>query len=329
MGKTFYTWSIVCWMLGFALWADAQQIPQYTLNYFNPHHTNPAYAGIGGSLEAVGVFRKQWIGLEGSPMTQNLNVHLPVNYLSSGVGIDIENDFIGAERNLKISLSYAYRLKLGGTGSLSLGVAGGVFQKVLDGQKLLAPEGLYEGGTFSHNDAFLPVGKESAFTYHLDAGLWIRVQNLNVGFSTQHLTGSRLDFAFNTGDAQIAFRRNYVGVASYEIPFSDQWSLIPSVFAKTDFTQTQVDFSALVDFDDRFKFGAGLRGFSETTLDVVNFLAGVRLTDNWMVVYGYDFSISGLRDVNQGSHEILLKYDLGKPIGEGRLPKVIFNPRLL
>jgi hypothetical protein len=31
--------------------------------------------------------------------------------------------------------------------------------------------------------------------------------------------------------------------------------------------------------------------------------------------------------VNRGSHELMLRYSLNKPVGRGTLPPVIYNPR--
>ncbi|MGB1217132.1 MAG: PorP/SprF family type IX secretion system membrane protein, partial [Saprospiraceae bacterium] len=101
---------------------SAQQVPQYSLIQFNRAAANPAVAGASGYLEAAGVFRKQWLGLEGSPMSQNVNIHAPLYFLSSGVGLNVSNDFIGAERTTSANLQYSYILRLGNETTVSLGL---------------------------------------------------------------------------------------------------------------------------------------------------------------------------------------------------------------
>jgi len=169
---------------------SAQQMPQYSLYMLNGYHANVAYAGMDGSLSATGVFRKQWLGLEGSPMTQHINVHLPWQYLSGGAGLSIENDLQGAERNTTVSLSYNYVARFSENTKLSLGVGGGIVQKALDGSKLLAPEGNYEGATINHNDDLIPVGIESAIAPTATAGIYLQAKALQIGFAANNLTES-------------------------------------------------------------------------------------------------------------------------------------------
>jgi type IX secretion system PorP/SprF family membrane protein len=314
-------------ILSIPLWVSGQQAPQYSLHAFNLHAYNPAYAGLGSSLEAAGMFRKQWTGLEGSPMTQHLNVHLPVLYLSSGVGLNMENDMLGAVRNSKVTLSYAYHLKLGDGFALSIGVGGGLLQRSFDGTKLLAPGGLYEGTSFEHNDNFLPETKQTALTYTMEAGVYAKTEALDVGFSALYLTEPKVDFDFSEGE-DFRYRRHYTGFAAYRIAAGD-WGIRPTIFAKTDLTQAQIDFSVSLDYDRRYVFGIAYRGYNKTTQDALGLHGGLRLTKHWMLIYGYDFSLSALNAVNNGSHEVMLKYELGKTFGEGHPPKIIHTPRLL
>ncbi|MFQ5447342.1 MAG: type IX secretion system membrane protein PorP/SprF, partial [Saprospiraceae bacterium] len=58
-------------------------------------------------------------------------------------------------------------------------------------------------------------------------------------------------------------------------------------------------------------------------------LAGFKLSESIKLAYAYDFTLSNLSTVSSGSHEIMLNYNLGKPIGKGRPPKIIYNPRSL
>ena len=84
-------------ILAFALsLAYGQQPAQYSLFMMNKLNWNPAYAGLDNSLSATGVYRAQWAGLEGNPVTQNVNVHMPLYILSSGIGINLENDELRA-----------------------------------------------------------------------------------------------------------------------------------------------------------------------------------------------------------------------------------------
>lgn len=56
----------------------AQQDAQYTQYMFNTMSVNPAYAGSRGQLSIAALYRSQWVGLDGAPKTQTLNLHSPI-----------------------------------------------------------------------------------------------------------------------------------------------------------------------------------------------------------------------------------------------------------
>jgi hypothetical protein len=53
----------------------------------------------------------------------------------------------------------------------------------------------------------------------------------------------------------------------------------------------------------------------------------MRLNTDWTLAYAYDIGLSPLNNVQQGSHELVLKYNLNKKIGYPKALKVIHNPR--
>ena len=56
----------------------AQQDAQYTQYMYNTASVNPAYAGSRGHLSIAALHRSQWVGLDGAPVTQTINLHSPV-----------------------------------------------------------------------------------------------------------------------------------------------------------------------------------------------------------------------------------------------------------
>ena len=53
--------------------------------------------------------------------------------------------------------------------------------------------------------------------------------------------------------------------------------------------------------------------------NAVSGLAGIQLSNSTFVGYSYDYSVNGFSTFNDGSHEIVLKFYLGK--GSGNKPK--------
>jgi len=206
----------------------AQQPVQYSLYMLNQYRHNVAYAGMDDYLSATGAFRKQWLGLEGSPISQNINVHLPWQYMSGGAGLNIENDILGAERNTSILMSYNYVARFSSNVRLSLGIGGGILQKAIDGSKLLAPEGNYEGGTINHNDDLIPVGVEAALAPMTNVGLYLSTKSLQIGVAAENLIEPVVSYKSDivTG---IQLKRNYTAYTAYKFNISDGLSFQPSL----------------------------------------------------------------------------------------------------
>ena len=57
--------------------ATAQQDPQYTQYMYNTMTFNPGYTGSREVISALGLYRTQWVGLEGAPRTMNFSIQSP------------------------------------------------------------------------------------------------------------------------------------------------------------------------------------------------------------------------------------------------------------
>ena len=276
-----------------------------------------------GSLSFTGVFRKQWVGLEGSPSSQHANVHMPVGLLNSGFGLYLSNDQAGAEQTVGVGLAYSYQLSLGGETVLSAGFNGQMLQYSLNGNKLRTPQGSYEGGGIDHNDDLLPAGRYSASAAELGAGLYLDHRSLKLGLSVQNI----LEPSLSLNDILYTLDRSFIGYAATRVDFGRHWQWEPGVLAKTDGSRYQVDWTNILGYDGNFFGGLTFRGYDRLSIDALAVLAGVRLNDKFFLGYAYDFSISSLRQANEGSHELVLKYNLRKAIGKQRVPPVIYSPR--
>lgn len=310
-----------------ASWLCAQQAPQYSLYMLNPYAYNPACAGLENTLVATGVYRKQWTSLLGAPETQHINVHLPLYVIQSGVGIRLENDMIGAHRTTQVIGSYNYQLEIGRNALISIGVSGGYLQYSLDGNKLRAPDGTYaEPGPFTHNDQLLPEGKVQAGSPVVEAGVFFQSQRLEVGVATQPVFAPVLEVGGSSG-FRLKPVQHYLFTASYRLSVGEDLVIRPSILAKTDVSETQIEISSLFRWRENIFAGASYRGFGASARDAVVLLAGLQINERTTLAYSFDLPLSALKAANRGSHELLLRYSLGKPIGAGKLPPIIYNPR--
>ena len=78
--KKMYQHIIIVLALCFSLMAKGQQDPQFTQYMYNQSVINPAYAtATEGVINFGGLYRSQWVGLEGAPQTGTFFVHTPIN----------------------------------------------------------------------------------------------------------------------------------------------------------------------------------------------------------------------------------------------------------
>jgi type IX secretion system PorP/SprF family membrane protein len=314
------------------LWAGelvGQQLSQSSLFALNPYQYNPAYAGMDESLSMTGTYRNQWVGLEGAPETSQLNAHLPFYYVSGALGVSFENENIGAHQQTSFSFSYSQWVAVGREGVLAIGLGGGWRQRVLDGTRLRAPDGSYEEGqTFIHNDQLLPQAKVTGNAPHLNAGIYLKLPRFEVGLAAHNLSEAQLDYGFSEL-SDFRFRRHYVASMRAEFLLGEDFSLRPAVLFQSDVIEHQLQANVVMQYSETIFGGAGIRGFSAETFDALVFIAGLRLNKNFSFAYSFDLPMSALQQVTDGSHEIMLRFNLNKPIGKGKLPKIIYNPRFL
>lgn len=312
-----------CWTL------SAQQAAQYSFYMLNQFNWNPAYAGLDHSLSLTGMYRRQWDGFTETatgdfvgPTTQYVGLHLPLYIAHGGVGIQLENDQLGAERWTSVTVAYNYQMFLG-EGILSLGAGGGLIQRSLDGSKLRTPDGNYEGNTLEHNDAILPTGQVSAQVPTFSAGVYYQGQRLEGGIGIRHIIEESAEFT--TFSLQLA--RSYFFTLGANFDLGQSFSLLPSLMVRSDLIQTQTDLSLRVRYNENIFLGTGIRGYNTDSVDALTFLGGLKLSENITLGYAYDLTLSDLQVISNGSHEIMLNYNLNKRIGAGRPPNVIYNPR--
>ena len=319
--RKIYLITLIASIVFFSTAVNAQQAAQYSLFNFNIHHFNPAYAGLDNSVSATGVFRRQWSGLTGAPLTQAINVHSPVRFLNSAFGLKLENDALGAEKNITAEASYAYQTQISKGNWISFGVSGGILQKSIDGTILNPP-------SIDEPDDLIPAGLATAITPTVNAGVFFKNDFIKAGISANNILESTVPFTY-TANAGVQLKRNYTALVSYKYEFGNQMAIEPAVLVKSDFTETQVDFSAIVYYGERVFGGASFRGFNSSSIDAAAAIIGWKANENVMIAYSYDIPLSALSTVNSGSHEIMINYNLNKSIGKPLPARIIYNPRFL
>lgn len=278
-----------------------QEDTQYTQYMYNTSVINPAYTGSVNSLQFFGLYRAQWTGIEGAPQTANLSMAMPIDYSNFGIGGNLVQETIGAMNRTAVAVDLAYRVELNRDYQLAFGMKGTMEFTSVDYTKLTIHD---------VNDPVSENNISNRFTPNVGAGVFFYSDRLYVGVSIPTIF-KRDRFSDNEYSA-LKKDVNFYWIGGYVIHASDMVVVKPTFMLKTvSGGSAKVDFSTNVTYADRFTAGVSYQWNS-----AISALAGFQATDQLFVGYAYDASVSGIRTVNTGSHEILLRFELDRGAGK-------------
>lgn len=292
-------------------WASvkAQQDAMYTQYMFNMMGVNPAYAGSRGVLSATALYRRQWVGIEGAPETSTISFDMATRDNKVGLGIQAFNDKIGIMRTTGFYGTYAYRIRFDDKGTLAIGLQGGISNFRADLTKVdLIDE---DDAAFSQNiNVLLPC---------FGAGIYYNTDRFYAGFSVPNLVKSylRKDAVNYRADVIAKKYMHFFFIAGYVFDLNEDLKLKPSGLVKAvRGAPVQWDINTNLWIKDVISIGGSYRSG-----DAVAGLLEVQFTDQFRIGYAYDHTISKLVKYNQGSHEIMLRYEFGWEKGKVLSPR--------
>ena len=272
----------------------SQQSALYSQYMFNGLLLNPAYAGSQESMSVSALFRKQWTALDGSPSTQTLTAHTPLNNKKIALGLIATNDNIGIAQQTGIDLMYAYRISFSDTRKLSLGLQAGF-------ARLSA-----QHNNLNIKDPNDPSFSSSAAAFHclyFGTGIYYSSKRFYAGLSAPHANRVTLGQPFDTDENSQS--RNYFFTTGYVFTLSPSFKLKPSTLVKaTDGWSTQIDINCTLLYEDVFWVGVSYRTFS-----ALSFMAKVQLTNQLSAGYAYDNALGDLSVIRGAGHEFMLTYN--------------------
>ncbi|OIV39964.1 PorP/SprF family type IX secretion system membrane protein [Flavobacterium johnsoniae] len=273
----------------------SQQDAQFTQYMYNTININPAYAGSRGAMSVFGLYRTQWIGLDGAPQTSSFSLNTPLNNSNLGLGISFVNDKIGPTNESVFSTDLSYTIPTSETFKLSFGIkaTAGFFN--LDINKLNAEQ----QGDPQFQDL------KSKFSPNIGAGVYLHSNTAYIGLSVPSLIESS-----HYGDNDVAIYKekiSYYLIAGYvfDLDHSQYVKFKPALLTKiVEGAPLQVDVSANFMFNDKFVVGMAYRWSAALTA-----MAGFQVTEGMYIGYAYDHETTRLNKYNSGSHEIFLRYE--------------------
>ncbi|MFC6998774.1 PorP/SprF family type IX secretion system membrane protein [Rufibacter roseus] len=305
--------------------AMAQQKPQYSQYLFNNYLLNPALSGIENYTDVRMGTRRQWVGIEGAPVTYYVSGHTSLGMSDRnrplgqtgkgfipktpvignrntkfhksrphhGFGAMAQVDRTGPLSNTSLNATYAYHHPLSKRINMSVGVSSGLVQTRLDGNAIhLRNEG----------DPALQHGRLSQTNFDLGLGTWIYSDNFYVGFSAAQLLTEKMAKNENSAIAKQGLQPHYFATSGVRLRVRYDLSLEPSVMVKVAApSPVSVDLNLKATYANRIWAGISYRH-----KDAVAALAGINLNYILDMGYSYDLTTSELSTASAGSHELIL-----------------------
>ncbi len=294
-----------------------QQERQYTQFMYNKLSFNPGYAGSFDAASLTGIYRNQWIGLDGAPKSVTVSFDAPLKNDRVGVGLNLHTNKIGITNTVTADGSYAYRIKMG-AGTLGIGVQASIryFSNDYSDSRLIATQDI---GT----DGGIPNEQSSKYVPNFGAGLFYSTEKFYAGLSVPRLLNNNIDFSSLNPKEGREFQHIYA-MTGVLLKMSQKIQLQPQVLFKfVSNAPLDADLNLNLIFDKRFTIGATYRlgGDDQSAGESIDLIASAYLTQNLMFGLSYDITMSGLKQANNGSIEAIIKYNFG------RMPEDIINPR--
>lgn len=279
----------------------AQQDAQYTQYMYNTVTVNPAYAGSRGVLSITGLHRSQWIGLDGAPKTQTLNVHSPVSE-RVGLGLSIVNDDIGNGTSQETYFDgvFSYTIPLSRERRLSFGAKAGGHLLNVDFNKL---------ANYNQEAAGAGLGNiDQKFSPNFGAGVYYHTEKFYAGLSIPNfLTTQHFDDSESSSSFLAEERLNFYLITGYIFDLNQRLKFKPALLVKAvNGAPLQVDVSANFLLNDKFTLGAAYRWDA-----AVSALFGFQINEKFLIGLAYDRETTELGGTrfNDGSFEVLLRYE--------------------
>ena len=270
----------------------AQQDPLYSQYLMNPFIINPAYAGYTTDLNASVMYRKQWAGFEGSPVTLNANAHMALDKNRMGAGLLVLQDQVGADKNTEVTFAYAYHLALSTRLKLSFGLQGGVINYHSDYSNL------------KYNLADPKFSNINEWKPNIGTGLLLLSDKFMIGFSIPKMLK-----ATNTVEASSTglYTQHLYVYGAYLSQLSYRIKLKPSVLLRAvSNAPVAVDYTLAMKIDDSYTLGLFTRN-----LNTYGFLMQLNLGDNFRMGYVFELPSQQSVGTQYTTHEVTLGMRFG------------------
>lgn len=294
----------ILFLLASGLVSNAQQDPMYTQYMFNTQTINPAYAGTWESFSFMVLARQQWAGLEGAPQTYTFSMQAPLKNERVALGLNLISDVVGLEKRFYMFTDYSYLLPINEGMKLRLGLKGGFtnysnnlseYITNVPGSGIIDPS--FQGEI------------DRKFVPNFGIGGFLYGKKYYAGFSIPKILSH--DFENNYNNLSVnAELRHYFLIAGLIFDLGQNVKFKPTMLTKATFSSesgapVELDLTANFLIKEKFWLGAMFR-----TGDSFGFIAQWIIDKKLRIGYSYDYTTTNLQNFHNGSHEIMISYEM-------------------
>ncbi len=296
------SWLIVINFL-ISLTVSGQEKPVFNHYYANPYLINSAFAGEDYRPSIYISHRRQWMGIADAPVTSSIVFHTPLGDKFS-LGAQFNNDSRGLLNSSSGLFTLAYKAMFSPEHFLKFGLSGGVINRTIRDLDEIMNDPRYQD-----DDAVLKLLDKSMY---LDGRFGFNYHNkgFNLGFTLPRLFHNELFGVkgFNQGDLNPL--NSYQVMAHYqsynkEAPITFEPYLIYRI--QEDGKEKQLEGAGIVKIKNAVWLGGIYRQDGAITA-----LGGITISDAFHFGYSYDVGAQPVTGFGKGTHEIMLKLNLGE-----------------
>lgn len=287
---------------------------QFNLSQYMVHQPfiNPGSVGTFESMNGAVFYRTQWTGFDGAPRVSGININSPIGYGKANLGLTLTNDDIGVNNITDLSVNYGYSIKTSLKSKLSFG---------LSGTLKMSQNNYASVETIGIEDPSFQISNPTLLMPNFKFGTFFNTRKFYVGFAIPNIFHNDvISTGGFSGETNFDFEQIHLFVHSgYKFKINQNLDLNFSTFIKQiSGAPLNTDLNLLAEFQK--KFGLGL---SYRTAREIAALVQFKLNKLFKLAYSYDYTLNNLGSYSNGSHELMLVFDISNP----SKPLIIEAPR--
>lgn len=289
--------------LSFALDGSAQQLFTYTQYMNNLTPINHTYSLLDNNSNISVLYRKQWVGIEGTPSTFLFSSAFPLENINAATGVTVTDDQFAVEHQTEVNAYFAKSIQLADNNYLAVSLDAGV-RRYTANYSLVGPD----DPSFMNNDI-----RETR--PNLGFGVMYYSDKYYLGVSLPQLNLHSL--GNGSVETNAYFRNHYYLQGAYLFGNEgDNFRIKPAfLFQATRGIPAVADISTTFYIKELLGIGVNYRTSNE--------MAGILTVslDSFRLGYSYQFGTANnnIGGVNFTTHELMLTYRFGKKLNNHSL----------